>query len=233
MGRYVSGGAQARKLTVLKTTSAPAITVPSWARVAYITACGPGQGGANATTANVAGNGGHAGAFAIRAPMPINGAATIAVVIGAPSVGAAASSNTAAANAGITTVTIGGCVLTLEGGRQKSLGGARAYWGVMGSTTAQNGETPFGSANIAASARVLSNGAVSGETASGENTVAKGLGAGAASPFGGSVAQAVVANNTPGANATGYGAGGQGGNGTGKGGDGAPSFVLIEFEEAA
>lgn len=242
MGRFTSGGgAVPRKQTLRLTTSNPSVLIPSWARVAYITGTAPGGGGSNSTTAGQRGGGGGAGGYANRVPLQITNETSLAVTIGAAGPGAAAGSNGAGANGGDTTVVMGANTLTLEGGRGALAGpsnggaGGRAVVGsLFGNARSQNQDpigggssAPFGLAGVASPLSAGATGASSSGSPNGGN------GMGAFSPFG-SPGPGVdtVTNNTAGGNAAGFGAGGAGGQGTGKGGDGAPSFILIEFEEA-
>ncbi len=243
MGRFVSGGgAVPRKQAIRLTTSNPSVSIPSWARVAYITGVAPGGGGSNSATAGQRGGGGGAGGYAIRVPLQITNETTIAVTIGAAGPGGAGGSGTAGSNGGNTTVVMGSNTLTLEGGTGGTAGasgggpGGRAVIGVLtGIATTQVQAGPIagpGNAAVGLSgvASPLSAGATGGSSGA---TPSQGNGAGACSPFGaGGPGVDTVVNNTAGGNATGFGAGGAGGQGTGKGGDGAPGFVLIEFEEA-
>lgn len=238
MSRYITPTAveMPRKKTVQITASDPAVQVPAWAQngLVFVSGCAPGQGGANSTTAGQRGAGGNAGAYAIRVSIPVNGATTIAVEIGASSVGAPGSSNTNAAAAGNTTVTVGSAILTLEGGNPTS--SSRAYFGpsVPSSMASNQGVAPFGNPSnalgLGASPSPLAGG---GQPGSGSQPVG-GYGAGAHSPFGaGGAGVSSVTANMPGGDGTGHGSGGAGSNGAGKAGDGAPSIIWIEFEEGA
>lgn len=238
MSRYITPPAveMPRKKTVRITDSDPAVLVPAWAQngLVFVSGCAPGQGGANSTAAGSRGNGGNAGAYAIRVPIPVNGATTIAVEIGAPSAGAPGSSNTNAAAAGNTTVTVGSAILTLEGGNPTSA--SRAYFGpaVPSSLTSNQGLAPFGNpANalgLGASPSPLAGGSQPGTG----SQPAGGYGSGAHSPFGGGGAGvSSVTANMPGGDGTEYGSGGAGSNGSGKAGDGAPSIIWLDFEEGA
>lgn len=246
MGRYTSdtgASAQPRRKLVAIDVSDPAYAVPAWALngVVYVSGTAPGAGGGNSATVGERGGGGGAGGYCVRVPMRINGATTIAIVIGAPSAGAAGSSSAAAANAGDTTVTVGPCVLTLQGGRgglsrpNAGEGGHAVVGSLTGLTVGQGLSGPFGTGNsvsqgLSGSPSPLASGASGGAG----NASTQGYGAGAMSPFGGGglgLASAPAAN-APGAKATGYGAGGAGSNGAGVAGAGAPSIVWLEFEEA-
>lgn len=228
MSRYITPPAVdvPRKKTIKLFASNPSVAVPAWAGVVYVTGCGAGAGGSNSTVAGQRGAGGIAGAYAIRAPIPLDGEAVISVVIGAPGGGAAGSSNTLGGVGGSTVITVGGRALTLS---------TRAHFGSIASITSSVDSRPWTPTLVNQAGtnwdNPLAPGAVGGLGSSGP----EGMGAGGFGPFGGGgdgVANPPAAN-APGADATGFGAGGAGSNGTGKAGDGSPGFVMLEFEETA
>ena len=249
MSRYVSRSSTApRSLSVMRTVSDPAVAIPAWAKVMWITGVGPGGGGGNNSLSRGAGGG--AAGYANRVPIALAGEATCAIVIGAPGVGAVGNSSLYGAAGGTSTVTVGVQVLTLAGGKGGGGGtstaadiagdGGLAHRGasaqLAGIDRQQERFAPFtplfGTSGFAPS-DFLRQGASGGRS----NLVggqAEGLGAGAFSPFGagGAGIPASVAN-APGGNASGHGAGGAGSNAAGKAGDGAPGYFLIDFSEAA
>lgn len=242
MSRYITPPSieMPRRKVVPIDVSDPAYPVPDWALngIVYVSGTAPGAGGGNRATAGERGGGGGAGGYCMNVPMRIGGAATIAVAIGAPSDGAAGSSGATAANAGDTTVTVGPCVLTLQGGKGGASpsggGGGFAVVGSLTGLTLGHSAAPFGITNgtsqgLGGTPSPLASGAAGGPG----NVTTQGWGAGAMSPFGGGglgLASAPAAN-APGANGTGYGAGGAGSNGSGAAGAGAPSIVWLEFVE--
>jgi len=245
MGRYTSdtGGAdQPRKKTITLFASDPAVPVPEWAQsgVVYVTGCGAGAGGGNSTTAAQRGGGGGGGGYAVRLAVPLTGVASISVIIGAPGIGADGSSNAAGSNAGTTVITVGGVTVRLDGGKGglSVSGGAGgvAIIGADGDLALAFNNQPIGSAGAAS---LGLNGSLSpmasGAGGAPGNGPSQRYGTGAMSPFGGGgygLTSPPAAGET-GATATGYGAGGAGSQGAGKAGDGAPSFVMLEFEEVA
>ena len=214
MGRYItgtagaSGGAGMRSERHVITASNPALAVPAWAKVARVSGVGGGGGGSVdfGTTGGVASGG--CGGIAANALMPLNGAAFIAVTIGAGGAGKAAGSSGAGGVGGNTTITAGNLVMTLEGASGVMRG--RAF---MGTVPPQAGYSDSQSAA----------GLIPGYYSAAP-------GDGASSPFGGGGAADTDAVGD-GGDATGYGAGGGGSHG-GRGGHGSPGIVILEFLEA-
>lgn len=216
MGRYLtptaSVGSNMRNELHAITSSTPALPVPVWAKLAVVTLQGGGAGGGDN------GNGGGAGGIAYRALVPLNGAATVAIVIGAGGAGAAVGSGTAGGNGGASTVTAGTTLLKCEGG---SGSGGRGY-ALMGNTRSSgfleeltNYPSYGGTGDYSGGGPLMSGGQGVNDT---------GIGSGGFCPFGaGGIGAA--------ANASGYGAGGGGASGAG-GGNGAPGMAIIEFLEA-
>lgn len=250
MGRFLSGGgagALPRKQSIRLTASNPSVAIPSWARVARVTGTAPGGGGGNSGSTTDRGGGGGAGGWANGLPLQINGETTLAVVIGALGTGAAGGSNSAGGNAGNTTVTIGNTQLRLGGGSggggSPSGGGASGAGGlsIIGRPDDANAfpsaaadGTPYGTLSVSyGTAGTYTSASPLGPGASGTAGNVAARGAGGMSVFGGAGRrdQAAAANQAGGAT-SGFGGGGGGGNGTGPGSDGAPGFILIEFEEA-
>jgi len=238
MGRFVSGAGsdQPRKKTIKLFASDPAVPVPAWAGVVYVTGCGGGGGGGNTSSAgNLRGAGGGASAFSSRAPIPVpSGLATVQVIIGAAGVGAAGGSNAAGTDGGKSTVTVGQQITLFGGGGGPSLitsgtkgglGGVPVVGGALGRTVVNesqiNGEGFFGPASP------MSAGAPGGLSNDGAGGGISIFGAG------GLEIKGVVAPGTSGADGTGYGAGGSGGRDGGRGGNGSPGFIMLEFEETA
>lgn len=214
MGRHLtgtagaSGGAGMRSERHVITASNPALAVPAWAKVARVSGVGGGGGGSVlfGTTGGVASGG--CGGIAANALMPLNGAAFIAVTIGAGGVGKAAGSSGDGGIGGNTTITAGNLVMTLEGAGQVMRG--RGYMGTI--------PPAAGYADTNAAAGLM------------PGYVSANNGDGSPSPFGGGGAADTDAVGD-GGDATGYGAGGGGSHG-GRGGHGSPGIVILEFLEA-
>ena len=218
MGRYLTpSGAGAggdsssmRSQRHVLTASNPALAVPAWAKVARISGVGGGGGGSVAFETIGAVSGGGGGGIAAGALLPLFGAATVAIVIGAAGIGKAAGSSGNGGAGGNTTITAGALTMTLEGANGIVRG--RAFMGVN--------PPPGGYADSSAAA-----GLMPGYNTSGDGSL------GSPSPFGGGGKAEVTAVGN-GEDANGYGAGGGGSHG-GRGGHGSPGLVIIEFLEAA
>lgn len=238
MGRFLSGGGSGgapRRLSVRLLASNPSVPIPSWARVAYITGCGGGSSGGIGS--NAAGEGGGAGAFAIRHPLLIpDGTATLAAEIGAAGAAVIAAVATTGNIGGATIVTVGSTTLRLNGGGNNAAGTAFiGGWPYINGTAFASvaGAPPgtgwmVGTTQGASSLGVGSNG--------GPNNQSAAWGTGGHSPFGAALMRnTTISGNTAGVDAQGYGAGGTSASTAGSSvtsGAGAPGFLLIEFEEA-
>lgn len=247
MGRFLSGTLVPRKQSIRLTASNPAIAIPSWARVAYITGTAPGGGGGNASGTNTdRGGGGGAGGFCVRVPLQINGEATLGVVIGAAGTGAASNSGGSGGNAGNTTVTLGTLQLRLQGGfggaggagvSGAGGGGGRAFIGrsddsVPFPSGSANGG-PWGNSGSGLSSGLFAANPILGDGAPGVAGNQTPRGAGGMSIFGAPGRGTETATTNTGSLAPlGFGGGGGASTGTVASTDGAPGFILIEFEEA-
>lgn len=242
MGRFVSGagaGSQPRRQIVRLTASNPAVPVPAWAGIVYVSGCGGGGGGGNSTASSQRGGGGGAGGYAVRVPVPLQGAQTVSVVIGALGAGALASANAAGADAGNTEIVIGSVEIRLGGGK----GGQDAAGGLGGSAIlgtaadlglAQNNHPVGVVADLSQGLSGPASPLASGAKGAPGNIPVQRYGAGGISPFGGGGAgiTSLPAGITPGGDAAGYGAGGAGSQGAADAGDGTQGLLILEFEEA-
>lgn len=245
MGRYTSdtGGGQPRKKTIKLFASDPAVPVPAWAGVVYVTGCGGGGGGGNqSATAGARGGGGGAGGYCVRLPVALAGEELASIIIGDASAGALGGSTASAPDAGNTVVMIGARVITLFGGRGGlasamlvAIGGYAVIGSAVGLSSGQPTQGPFGSDLVSQGLNGPSSPLSSGAGGAIGNNAASGYGAGGLSIFGagGDGLASVPGANASGGDASGFGSGGAGSHGTGKAGDGSPGFVMLEFEETA
>jgi len=216
-------GTGPRFVTVTATGS---VTVPDWAEVVNIYGIGGGQGGGNSTTVGQVGAGGGGGALVSGLAVPLAGATSISVTIGAGGAGAAGGANTVGAFGGNTAIDLGAQTLTLEGGGQAGAQVARPYWGTFTGATS-SGQAPLSINGTGQPSNPFGAGA-SGTTAG--TAAFSGFGAyGMYGSGGQSITTAIAPVNFAGGAADGYGSGGGGSNGTSPGGNGAPGLVMLEF----
>jgi hypothetical protein len=217
---FLSGGGGGRTKRLILTASNPAVPVPAWAKLVYVSGVGAGGGGASSP--------GGAGAHALRHPVVIpSGIDSLGVAIGVG--GAAGTGEVNGAMGGASTLSFGGTeVLRLRGGAggysaansSGGLAGSPSVFGASYTTRSSNTSTSnvfmrdiLSAADIAASASAV------------HQTLFRGM-----SGYGaGSIPETMNAiNSTPslfGCNGQGYGYGGRerqpGGNG----------LLILEFVE--
>lgn len=231
-----------RRAIYTLTASDASFPIPAWAQggkgIVYVTGCGGGAGGAVGVTNGQRGNGGAAGGFAVKHPIPIpNGITTASAVIGAGGAGRNSTTLVQSNSGGATKLTLGSVLLTLEGGSHTA--GGYAYMGdnpvVSNSSQSHinSGATTTGFQGADAPASTLSKG-ISGPVGSSGSS---GYGAGGYSLFGqGGIGRTTAPTGTAaGDDATGYGAGGAGAvwiDGVPvSSGSGSQGILILEFVE--